>query len=167
MDLPIEIVYHIIGYIDNIDIRRAFGLYSKIDLTKHRDISFGYKMIRPYNREPMPWLNTEYDEDGNPPQHISTQWSFNVDIYVYLHNLFDSEERKQKKIKNDFYEILLSEVKRSGRDYTTYSGTINRYVPVNHFRIVEPGSQRFVWKQIYVHYERPYLHRISNKRLVL
>ena len=155
MNIPVEIVRHIISYVDNIDIRRSFGQYSKIDVSKHRDIPFGYKQIRPYNRDPCPWLNTEYDEDGNPPQHISTQWSFNSDIYVYLHNLFDSEERQQNKIKNDFYEILLSEIQVGSVSYMKYYGTIHRYLPIDYFENGEPRFQRFAWKQIYVQYQRP------------
>ena len=160
---PIDIFYHIISYVNNIDIRRAFGIYSKINLSSYKDIKFVYKKIRPFNREPTPWTNTEFDENGQPPQHISTKWLFNADIYVYLHNLFDSEEREQNKIKNDYYEILLSEVDQVDNKYTSFCGTICRYVPVNYYRENEPGSTRFYWKKIYVQYERPYLHRKHNK----
>lgn len=166
MDLPVEVVYYIIGYIDNIDIRRAFGLYSKIDTSKHRNIPFGYKRIRPYNRE-LTCFNTEFDEYGEPPQHVSRYWSYSRDIYVYLHNLFDSEERSLARINNDSYEVLLSEVKRGPDKFTRFLGTINRYVPVDYFEKGEPWSSEFVWKQIYVQYERPYLYRRPNGRLVL
>lgn len=165
MELPVEVVYHIISYIDNIDIRRAFGQYSKIDLSKHRDIPFGYKRIRPYNRE-LICFNTEFDEYGEPAQHISRYWSYSTDIYVYLHNLFDSEERVQRRINNDFYEVLLSEVTHGSDKFTKFLGTIHRYVPIDYFKKGEPWSSEFVWKQIYVQYERPYVYRRPNGRLV-
>jgi len=162
---PVDIFKHIISYIYDIDIRRAFGIYAKLDLSKWKSIKFGYKRIYPFNRHPSPWLNTEFDEDGEPPQHISSQWLFNVDVYIYLHNLFDSEERVKNRIKNDFYEILLSEVKHGSDDFTKVIGIIHRYVPINHYMLIEPGSQRFYWKKIYVLYEIPHLHR--NKKGVI
>jgi hypothetical protein len=161
MELPMEVVHYIVSYIDNIDVRRSFGIYSKIDLSKHRDISFGYKRIRPYNRE-LTYLNIEFDEYGEPPQHVSRYWSYSRDIYVYLHNLFDSEERSRARINNDSYEVLLSEVKRGSEKFTKFQGTIQRYVPVDYFEKGEPWSDEFVWKQIYVHYERPYVHPFTQ-----
>ena len=162
--IPIEIVHHIISYIDNIDIRRSFGIYSKIDLSKHCDIPFGYKRIRPYNRE-LTCDNTEFDEYGEPAQHVSRYWSYSRDIYVYLHNLFDSDERSLARINNDSYEVLLSEGRRGPDKFTKFLGVINRYVPVDYFEKGEPWSSKFMWKQIYVQYEQPYVYSKPYRRL--
>jgi len=153
--LPIELVRHIISYVNDIDIRRAFHVYSKINTSAWKDIHFEYKRILPYNRITSPLLNTDFDEDGNPPQHISTCWLFNVDVYIYLHNLFDSEERTKNKINNDSYEVLISKTNQGLK----YYAVMNRYVPINHFQEHEPNSERFIWKKIYTIYERPYAHK--------
>ena len=81
--LPVEIVRIIIGYVDDIDIKRYFNCYNKINLEKYYNLT--NIMI-------------------NPPININNEWMVST-IYNFKKNLYDCSERKQYKVPDDHIAI--------------------------------------------------------------
>jgi len=79
-NLPIEILRYILEYVDDIDIRRAFGLYRRIPMSDY-PLRIGCTKIH---------------------QNTPNKYFFNIP------NLYSPEERKNKEVIDDFVEVRIS-----------------------------------------------------------
>jgi hypothetical protein len=91
--IPLDIIREIVSYMPDIDVRRAFGIYGKLDLTNYSGVS---KALRP-----------------SPP----------VDNVIYQHyslqNAFDPPTRRDQSIENDMLDITIK-VQDDGVHYSFY-----------------------------------------------
>ena len=79
--LPVEIVTMIIGYVDDIDIRRYFSVYGKIDKDRFKILN---KIMRKEIKTDSEWMN-------------STMYS--------VPNIYNFEERTKQKLPNDHINV--------------------------------------------------------------
>lgn len=86
-NIPLEIFYEIIGYVDNIDIRRNFSMYTKLDLSKYTCLENVTRTIA--------------------PEYII--WTKNSDYKRYnMRNLYDFPERyTQPNINKDSLDVQI------------------------------------------------------------
>ena len=86
-NIPLEIFYEIIGYVDNIDIRRNFGMYTKLDLSKYACLEYVTRYVA--------------------PEYII--WTKNSDYKKYnMRNLYDFPERyTQPNINKDSLDVQI------------------------------------------------------------
>lgn len=77
--LPPEILCMIITQIDDIDIKRHFNCYNKINLEKYYNLSYVFI---------------------NPPIDVNNQWMA-ATIYHFKKNLYDNTERNKFKVPDD------------------------------------------------------------------
>ena len=80
-ELPIEIVLYIIEFISDIDIRRSFGIYNRIDMKKYCHLNIGYNTMEVYSPN-----------------------CFRCSLY----NTYNFQEREQLHIQDDYIGILYS-----------------------------------------------------------
>ena len=81
-NLPFEIIRYIFEYIDDIDIRRAFGMYGRINMLDHQ-LPIGCTKI-----------------------HQNTPDKY----FFHIPNLHSFEERTLKRVIDDFVEVRMSMV---------------------------------------------------------
>jgi hypothetical protein len=81
-NLPIEIIRYIFEYIDDIDIRRAFGLYGRINMSEYQ----------------LPIGCTKVHQ--NTPEKY----------FFHIPNLHAFEKRAEKRVIDDFVEVRISTV---------------------------------------------------------
>lgn len=80
MILPIDIIRYIIEFMEfDIDIRRCFNIYSKIDISRYENLGLGCTNIV-YN---------------------------NFKLYITLPNLYINDNRNVFNIRNDFIEVTI------------------------------------------------------------
>jgi len=97
-NIPEELIRYIIEYIDDIDIRREFNVYNRIDMSKYR-LPIGCTFI-----------------------HVNAPTKY----YYNIPNLYDFEERKEKKVVNDFIEVRIMK----DADIIDESNTILYYIAI-------------------------------------
>lgn len=83
--LPFELVRHILGYLPyvDIDLRRAVGMYSRIDLSRFPNQKLGYRSYEDI---------TKYM------------------VRITMFNLYDFPERVVKKIDDDYWDITIRDL---------------------------------------------------------
>ena len=110
--LPLELIRHILGYIKDvdIDIRRAVGMYSRIDMRQFSKLKIGYRFY------------------GDISKYM---------VRITQVNLYDFPERVAKKIDDDYWDIKIEDlgskisfyiVKHQYKPNKYYPGSFDYYV---------------------------------------
>ena len=91
--IPIEIVHSIIEYCSDIDVRRSFGIYAKINVDPFRNIL-------------TPGRISSTKECGKRRQNVLTTQAARYSI----HNTVQLPERKQQNIMDDAIQVVIREI---------------------------------------------------------
>jgi hypothetical protein len=95
--IPVEIVRSIIEYCSDIDVRRSFGVYAKLNLGPFRDVVTGGRIssLREYGKHREYFLITQ-----------AARYS--------IHNRVQMVERKEQNIMDDAIQVVIRQLPHSG-----------------------------------------------------
>jgi len=80
--LPLDVIRHVVGYSEDIDVRREYGIFSRINMKKYENLKAGCVKIDVKN------------------EHL---------VRITQHNLYGAVRRKTEKIQDDYWDVQITE----------------------------------------------------------
>jgi hypothetical protein len=120
-----DIIRHIVTYMDDVDIRRKYNVYEKINLNSNYQNLYiwGFQKIEPIPMDEflyVPINNTYYRSD--------------------IKNMYEFDERREQNIRNDFMTICECKNPENNVDFSHLDITIYRFRPNHYLNIIDDNN---------------------------
>jgi len=119
-ELPLDVVFYIIEFIDDPDIRRAFGIYNKLTMSKYNHMNIGYKSTEIYSHN---CLRRNLYNDYDFPEREQLNICDDYIGYLYLDDYSVKSIFRLKPVSKDKSTAKSIE----SINYSEYKGTLTEY----------------------------------------